>query len=102
MFLVKLNGLKTWATDVGSTYLEVETKEHVHIIAGAEFSTLEGHTHLLSLRHYMGFRLLDCAGMSTLLIASMTWDSLPLKWNLTSGCILLAMHVNTLECTLMI
>jgi hypothetical protein len=44
VFLGELNGLKTWATDIGNAYLEAETKERVYIIAGAEFGELEGHT----------------------------------------------------------
>jgi hypothetical protein len=44
VFLAELNGLETWATDIGNAYLEAETKERVYIIAGAEFGDLEGHT----------------------------------------------------------
>jgi hypothetical protein len=43
VFLAKLNGLKTWATDIGNAYLGAETKAPVYIIAGAEFGDLEGH-----------------------------------------------------------
>jgi hypothetical protein len=43
-FLAERNGLDTWATDIGNAYLEAEMKEHVYIIAGAEFGELEGHT----------------------------------------------------------
>jgi hypothetical protein len=39
-----LNGLKTWATDIGIAYLEAETSEKVFIIAGPEFCELEGQT----------------------------------------------------------
>ncbi len=44
MFLAELNGLQTWATDVGNAYLEAKTKEKVYIIAGPEFGDKEGHT----------------------------------------------------------
>jgi hypothetical protein len=43
IFLAELNGLKTWATDIGNAYLEAKTSELVYIIAGPEFSDLEGH-----------------------------------------------------------
>ena len=43
MFLAELNGLETWATDVGNAYLEAETSEKVYIIAGQEFGALHGH-----------------------------------------------------------
>jgi hypothetical protein len=44
IFLAELNGLKTWATDIGNAYLEAETSEKVFIIAGPKFDELEGHT----------------------------------------------------------
>ena len=44
IFLAELNGLETWATDIGNAYLEAETSEKVFIIAGPEFGELEGHT----------------------------------------------------------
>jgi hypothetical protein len=44
VFLAKLNGLEMWATNIGNTYLEAETKERIYIIAGPEFGELEGHT----------------------------------------------------------
>ena len=44
IFLGELNGLDTWATDIGNAYLESKTKEKVCIIAGPEFNELEGHT----------------------------------------------------------
>ncbi len=44
LFLAELNGLETWATDIGNAYLEAETSEKVFIIAGPEFGELEGHT----------------------------------------------------------
>jgi hypothetical protein len=43
VFLAELNGLETWATDIGNAYLEAETLEKVFIIAGPEFGEREGH-----------------------------------------------------------
>jgi hypothetical protein len=44
MFLAELNGLKTWATNIGNAYLEGETTEKGLIIAGPEFEKLKGNT----------------------------------------------------------
>jgi hypothetical protein len=44
IFLAELNGLETWATNIGNAYLEAETSEKVFIITGPEFSELKGHT----------------------------------------------------------
>ena len=44
VFIAELNGLDTWATDIGNAYLEAKTKECIYIVAGPEFSELEGHT----------------------------------------------------------
>ncbi len=44
VFLAKLNNLHIWATNIGNAYLEAETQEKVYIIAGLEFSILQGHT----------------------------------------------------------
>jgi hypothetical protein len=44
VFLSELNGLDTWATNIGNPYLEAETKERLYIIAGAKFGEIEGHT----------------------------------------------------------
>ena len=41
IFLAELNGLETWATDIGNAYLEAETNEKVYIIAGPEFGDVE-------------------------------------------------------------
>lgn len=43
LFLAELNGMETWATDIGNAYLEAKTKELVVIKAGPEFKELEGH-----------------------------------------------------------
>jgi hypothetical protein len=42
-FLLELNGLDLWATDIGNAYLEAKTSELLFIIAGPEFGDLEGH-----------------------------------------------------------
>jgi hypothetical protein len=41
--------LKLWGADVGNAYLEAKTKtkEKVHIVAGREFGSLDGHTLLV-------------------------------------------------------
>jgi hypothetical protein len=44
VFLAELNGLETWATDIGNTYLEAETLESIFIVAGPECGEREGHT----------------------------------------------------------
>jgi hypothetical protein len=44
IFLAEVNGLETWATDIGNAYLEAETSEKVCIIAGPKFGELEGPT----------------------------------------------------------
>jgi len=43
VFLAELNGLDTWATDIGNAYLEARTSEKVYIIAGPEFKDKENH-----------------------------------------------------------
>jgi hypothetical protein len=53
-FLAKLNGLDTWATNIGNAYMKAEKKEHLYIIAGAEFGELESHT-LVFLKANYGF-----------------------------------------------
>ena len=37
LFLAELNGLDTWATDVGNACLEAHASEKVVVIAGPEF-----------------------------------------------------------------
>jgi hypothetical protein len=44
LFLAELNGLQSWATDIGNAHLEAETSEKACIIAGPEFGDLKGHT----------------------------------------------------------
>ena len=40
LFLVELNGLVVWGTDIGNAYLEALTSENVCIRAGPEFGAL--------------------------------------------------------------
>ena len=48
IFLAELNKLGLWATDIGNAYLEAYTSEKVYIVAGPEFSDLEGHILIIS------------------------------------------------------
>jgi hypothetical protein len=41
--LSELNGLKSWATDIGNAYLAARTSELVFIVAGPKFGALQGH-----------------------------------------------------------
>ena len=43
VFLAELNGMETWATDIGNAHLEAHTKEKLVIVAVAEFGELQGH-----------------------------------------------------------
>ena len=43
IFLAELNGMETWAADVGNAYLEAKTSERVYIIAGPEFGDRMDH-----------------------------------------------------------
>ena len=54
-FLAELNGLETYATDIGNAYLEAKTAEKVCIIAGPEFGDREGHT-LIIVKALYGLR----------------------------------------------
>jgi hypothetical protein len=44
IFLAELNGLESWATDIGNAYLEAETSERVFLVAGPEFGALRTHS----------------------------------------------------------
>ena len=46
-FIAELNGMETWATDVGNAYLEAQTNEKVYIVAGPEFQELENHIFII-------------------------------------------------------
>ena len=43
LFIVKLNELEAWSTDIASAYLEAHTDEKVCIRAGPEFGPCQGH-----------------------------------------------------------
>ena len=43
IFLAELNGLETYATDIGNAYHEAYTSERVCIVAGPELGVLEGY-----------------------------------------------------------
>ena len=47
VFLVELNRLDLWTTDIENTYLEVKTKENVYIVAGSDFGDMEGYTKII-------------------------------------------------------
>ena len=49
LFLGELEGMETWATDIGNVYLEALASEKVCIRAGPEFGpNLEGHLLIIS------------------------------------------------------
>jgi hypothetical protein len=74
IFLAELNGLQTWATDIGNAYLEAETQDKVYIIVGPEFGEFEEHVLIVS-RLSTDFPLLDYVGMNVLPIVSVQWTS---------------------------
>ena len=43
LFIGELDGMESWATDIGNPYLEALTSEKICIRAGPEFGDLEGH-----------------------------------------------------------
>ena len=43
IFMVELNGLQVWGTDIGNTCLEAHTKEKLYVVGGGEFADQEGH-----------------------------------------------------------
>jgi hypothetical protein len=85
IFLAELNGLKTWATDIGNAYLEAETSEKVFIIAGPESGELEGHT-LVIFKALYGLRSSGLDSFHLLLIHAF-------------GCVELTITTNTLLST---
>jgi hypothetical protein len=50
--LSDLNSMELWATDIGKAYLEAYTAEELFIVAGPEFSELEGHMLIISKELY--------------------------------------------------
>jgi hypothetical protein len=47
VFLVEMNGLQTWSTDISNAYLKAEMKEKVFFVAGPEFDDLAEHTQIV-------------------------------------------------------
>jgi hypothetical protein len=47
-FLVELNGMDLWATNIGNAYLEAYTAEKLVIVSGPEFGEMEGHNIIIS------------------------------------------------------
>jgi hypothetical protein len=47
VFLVEMNGLQTWSTDISNAYLEAEIKEKIFFVTGPEFSELARHTQIV-------------------------------------------------------
>ena len=82
IFLAELNGLETWATDIGNAYFEAETSEKVFIIAGPEFGELEGHT-LVIFKALYGLR---SSGLRYSCYACEAWDSFLLMPIHAFGC----------------
>jgi Reverse transcriptase (RNA-dependent DNA polymerase) len=56
VIFAELNGLKLLEVDVGNAYLEAKTKEKIHIVAGPEFGSLDGHILIIDKASY-GLRL---------------------------------------------
>ena len=48
IFIAELNGMDTWTTDVGNSYIEAYTDEKIYITAGDEFGSRYGHTLVIS------------------------------------------------------
>jgi hypothetical protein len=83
VFLAELNGMDTWATDIGNAYLEAETNKKVYIVAGPEFGEMEGHTLVVFKSLYVA-----SVGMNALQIAFMRWVSIRQKLKKTFGCVI--------------
>ena len=56
LFLVELNGLDTWATDIGNACLEAHASEKVVIIAGPEFGSKREGNMLIIVKALHGLR----------------------------------------------
>jgi hypothetical protein len=69
LFLVELNKLQLWATDISIAYLEAYTSEKVYIIAGPEFGDRGGHILVIS-KHCTDYVVVEPDGMIGLLTAS--------------------------------
>ena len=71
-FLLELNGLESWATNVGNAYLEAYMGKKLYIIAGPELENLKGIS--------VGY-----GGMNAPPIVYGIWDLLHPRPNLTFG-----------------
>jgi len=60
-FLVELNDLKLWATNISNAYLKALTEKKIYIVAGPEFSDLKGHM------------LIICKALYGLWTSRLTW-----------------------------
>jgi hypothetical protein len=98
IFLTELNGVKTWATDIGNAYLEAKTSELVYIIASPEFGELEGH--VLSI--YKALYGLRSSGLKWHEKFSAVMRAIglhPVRWNQTSGYDRMATYMNMSQST---
>ena len=65
LFIAELNGLQSYATDIGNAYLEGFTNERLYVKAGKEFGDQEGHLLIVS-RSLYGLRTLGVRWSETL------------------------------------
>ena len=63
VFLVELNGLQAWATDISSAYLQARTKEKLYLIAGPNLVIWED-TPCLCTRNYTAYAPQGFDGMN--------------------------------------
>jgi len=61
--LAEINGLETWALDIGNANLHAKTKEKLYVVAGPEYGDLQGHYLLVEQSlyglHSSGFRFAE-------------------------------------------
>jgi hypothetical protein len=88
-FLLELNGLNLWATDIGNAYLEAKMSELLFIIAGPEFGDLEGHMlviyKVLYGLHSSGLRWHERFSACLRDMSFLTWASYLARPSLISG-----------------
>jgi hypothetical protein len=70
--LAEVCGLKLWGADVGNAYLEAKTKEKLHIVAGPEFGSLDGHTLVID-KAFMVYDRQVYVGINVLLMFFVQW-----------------------------
>jgi hypothetical protein len=98
IFLAELNGLETWATNIGNAYLETETLEKVFTIAGPEFGELEGHT-LITFKALYGLRSSGLRWSENSQYVYEIWGSLHLMLTHAFGCVELMIIMSASPCT---